>query len=181
MKTDKTREIFEDARAKIERAVETPLTVVVCGPKSDGSYGLRQVVRRSLERDHVFFLEELVTSSEGRETRRLLEEHLGEQPRIDQIEVLLLRGNKIDKDVHIVEGEGAIAELVRFAADSDVFKKVYAFVNERYRNNGSYLEGSVYRQFVKAERLYWFKNESDLKSKVKKALTPNRISKSGIL
>lgn len=181
MKTDKTREIFEEARAKIERAVQTPLTVVVRGPKSDGSYHLREAVRQSLERDHVFFLEELVASSEGQEMTRLLEEQLREQPRIDQIEVLLLRGNTIDKDVHIVEGEGAIAELVKFAADSDVFKKVYAFVNERYKNIGSYLERSVYQQLFKAERLYWFKNESDLKSKVKNALTPNRILKSGIL
>jgi len=186
---NKLREIFNEALANIQHALKTELTVVVCGPgkpkdpEPDSPYLLRQAVRRSLidEKDQVFFFEELVASEEGEKARKSLEEALKKPPRMDQIEILLLKGKMIDKDVHIVEGAGALTELTQFVADSDAFKKVYAFVNERYRNNNSYLDQSVYVQLNRAERLYWFKDESDLKSKVKDALKANRISKSGIM
>ncbi|MGB9021833.1 MAG: hypothetical protein WCC94_00150 [Candidatus Bathyarchaeia archaeon] len=185
MKDNSAREIFKDVQANIERALKTQLTVVVCGPakasapKSRGH--LREAVRRSLKTDQVIFLEELLASPEGQEVMTLLKEKLQRPLELDQIEILILKANTIDKDVHIVEGAGAIAELVKFEADNDVSKKIYAFVNERYRNKRSFLEQSVFTRLIRAERLYWFKNETDLKSKVKSALNPNRISKSGIL
>jgi hypothetical protein len=185
MKENSFGEIFKDVHANIERALKTPLTVVVCGPARSStaqSRGrLREAVRRSLKTDRVMFLEELVESPEGQQAMRLLEETLQRPPELDQIEILILKSNTIDKDVHIVEGEGAIAELVKFEADNEVFKKMYAFVNERYRNKRSYLKQSVYPRLIRAGRLYWFRNETDLKSKVRSALNPNRVSKSGVL
>jgi hypothetical protein len=189
MSENKLREIFNEAVTNIERASKTELTVVVCGPgkpeveKSDSPYLLREAVRRSLkdENDQVFFLEDLVTSEEGEKARKLLESKLTESPRMDQIEILILKGKTIDKDVHIVEGVGAILELGQFLADRDVFKKVYAFVNERYRNDRSYIQQSAFVKLSRADRLYWFNDESDLKSKVKDALIANRIAKSGIM
>ncbi len=187
MNGNSIREIYKEASANIKRALQTPLTVIVCGPgksetpKSDDPYLLREAVRRSLEGDRVLFFEDLVASEDGREARELLERTLQRTPRVDQIEILLLKGAAIDKDVHIVEGVGSIVELTQFVADNDVFRKVYAFVNDRYRNDRSYLGQSVLVRLIKADRLYWFRNESDLKAKVKDALNANRIAKSGIL
>jgi hypothetical protein len=181
------KDIFEEANAKIRRALDTRLNIVVCGPgkskteESNDRYQLREVVRQSLKGDEVNFLEDLLQTEEGKQTARLLEETLNQPPTLDQLELLLLKGKTIEKDVHIVEGAGAIAELVEFVKDEDVFKKVYAFVDERYRNNGSFLEQSAYTRLLRAQKLFWFKDGPDLEAKVRGALNPNRILKSGIL
>lgn len=101
---------------------------------------------------------------------------------MDQVERLYLKLAEVDKDVHIVEGPGAIAELVDFSKDDGIFKKIYAFVSSRYRNDDGFLnQSSVYRKLMGDNRFFWFNDESDLKLKVKNALMRNRILKSGIL
>jgi hypothetical protein len=180
---DRTRRtVLEETSAKMKRALETPLTVVVCGPTGSKSYGrLREAVRRSLKTDRVIFLEELIGSREGQEAIGLIEETLLRSLELDRKEILILKTNAIDKNVHIVEGPGAIAELVRFEIENDIFKKMYAFVDERFRDAPGYLNQGVYVRLLRDNRLFWFKNEADLKSKVSSALSRNRISKSGIL
>ena len=184
---DSFREIYREANENIKRALQTPLTVVVCGPgrpqkpNPDDPFHLREAVRQSLKSDHVLYFEELAASEEGQETQRLLEQNLRQSPRVDQIEILLLKGTKIDKDVHIVEGTGSIIELTQFVADSDIFKKLYAFVDERHKNDDSYIKNAILGRLIKDDRLFWFKDESDLRSKVIEALNANRIAKSGLI
>jgi hypothetical protein len=189
MSEPSVKKIFDEVLANIEVALKTNLTVVVCGPgkpnelKPDSPYLLREAVRHSLKegKDNVFFLEDLVASEAGQQAKASLKQALNKDPRLDQIEILILKDKMIDKDVHIAEGEGSLVELRDLVNDTDVFKKVYAFVNERHLGDPGYIQQSVYVQLSRDNRLFSFKNESDLISKVKEALNPNRISKSGLV
>ncbi len=179
--------IFQEAKTRIEQALRTRLTVVVCGPGQptipdpNSSYHLREAVRRTLTNDTVYFFEELLETEQAKEIMEFWRNNLQKTPRPDELEFLILRGNLIEKDVHVVEGTGAITELTQFVDDGDIFRKVYAFVDESHRNDVSYIGGSVFARLLEARRLFWFRDEADLESKVRVALNPNRIAKSGIL
>lgn len=139
-------------------------------------------MRSCLDSDRVMFLEEIIASERGKEISRQLEQDLGRTPGLDQVERLYLKLTEVDKDVHIVEGAGAIAELIDFSKDEGIFKKIYAFVSSRYRGDDNFLnQSSVYRQLMDDKRFFWFNDESDLRLKVRNAMMRNRILKAGIL
>ncbi len=180
------RKVFNDVLQEFQRSLSTKLTVIVCGPRSatEGeetpAFADRRAVRDALRErgDVAFFIEEILDSDEGRRLKATLRGLLGYDADLARLEVEILRRQYFDKDVHLLEGVGAILELRDFVEDPLVMRKVRVFVQERHRNSDSYVNQTLIRRLLQAGgQVVWYEDRGDLINKVIQMLRANRLAK----
>lgn len=177
--------LFEDVKRKFEEMSSTHLNIVVCGPgpppepDPTDPFQLREAIKNCLldMGDTAFYIEDLLESEDGRRTREELEDRLGRQPDLRDIEFEMLQSAETDKDVHLLERPGAILELRDFEESLIICRKLRIFVDRRYRDKDSYVNTLLERLRNKGVEIYWYEDRDDLLEKVKYALVPNRIEK----
>jgi hypothetical protein len=179
------QQLFKNLLDEINQELKTPLTIIVCGRALSSTKGeesspnLRANVKMSLiqKGDNVSYLENLTNSDEGKEYQNQFEKELGRRPTLKELEISILRRPEIDKNIHLLESPGTIAELADFQNSPTVCRKCKVFVNSKYRNNPSYVGDLINRLEQNGAKIFWYDDENELVQNVETALKPNRLEK----
>jgi hypothetical protein len=178
------RQVFKQVLDELNHKVKTKLNVVICGamvldPEKKTNAGLRESVKSFLTKigDEAIFLESWIDSDEGRELKRAFQGNLSREPSLQELEVAILEQNQIDKNIHILESPGSIAELTDFAYFPLICRKCKIFVSAQHRNSMSYTRDVMERVARNGGKIFWYTNEQDLLEKLSCALKENRYEK----
>ena len=178
------KQVFKQVRDDLDHKFKTKLNVVVCGAtlldgKKETNVGLRGSVKSYLTNigDEAIFLENWIESNEGREYKQAFQGNLGREPSLQELEVSILEQNQIDKNIHILESPGSIAELTDFVHSPLICRKCKIFVSTQHRNSISYVRDVTERVARNGGMIIWFTDEQDLLEKLRFALKPNRYEK----